>query len=78
MNDYAKCYINYEGNTYMVTFCDYKIRVYLVTKYNIFKKIPLLKNINRYIQLDVDDGVFPFFVMAYDPMFNHLDTKSET
>lgn len=63
----------------MVTFSYYKIKVYLVTKYNIFRNIPVLKNFEKYKQLDIDnDWVFPDFVMESDPMFDHLNPESET
>ena len=51
MTEHAKCYIEYEGNTYIVTFCYGKIKVYLVTKYDIFKNIPVLKNFEKYKEL---------------------------
>lgn len=79
MTEYAKCYIDYEGKTYVVTFCYGKIKVYLVTKYDIFKNIPVLKNFEKYKQLDIDkDWAFPDFVMESDPMFDHLNPESET
>lgn len=79
MDNYLRCYIDYKGNTYMVTFSYYKIKVYLVTKYNIFRNIPVLKNFEKYKQLDIDnDWVFPDFVMESDPMFDHLNPESET
>lgn len=78
MDNYLRCYIDYKGKTYMVTFLYYKINVYLVTKYDAFRNIPILKNFEKYKQLNINNGWCPNFVMESDEIFDDLDPCSET
>lgn len=74
-----KCYINRDGNQYVVIWEEYKIKCYLVTYYKIFQNIPWLKKLKYYRLLNIDsDSYFPDFVLEDCPMFNGLDKDSDT